>query len=230
MREENQALRETVAELKGAVDSLRVASAPLAAEPTEQPLPSDEELEAAFAEGRGAAKFKQVVDKAVSSATRRLKETEIDPLRNSGALALKELAGATLKDERYYKRYKKEIDAIANTLPVENLGNPQTWRYVYQAVVGGHADEIAKEAAEAALRQQRSDVGDGGAPGGTGRVPETPSPSSPSVKDVAGSEGEAALAYAKKDADEMVKRMRIPGVNNWAEYVAMGERLEAENG
>lgn len=232
-QEENRTLREQLAEMRGAIDAMRSAPPPPVVQPTaDEPFVSDEEIDEAVSEGKGAgAKFKKLVDQAVRKATAQLKATEIDPLRTGGMGALRELSAASLRSEKYYERYKKEIDAVAAQVPPENLGSPQTWRLIYQNVVGSHADEIAAEAAEAALRQSRAEASPSALPGSGGKDKDAGRPApSREVRDIAGSEGEAALRYKGTDADAMVKRMDIPGVTTWDEYIAMGERLEAENG
>jgi hypothetical protein len=235
MQEENRLMREQLAEMRGAVEAMRsmpptqvVTAGPAVAEP----FISDEEIDEAVSEGKGAGtKFRQLVNQAVGRAVAQVKETEIDPLRAAGLGSLKELAENSIKGEEYYTDYKREIDSVAAQVPAENLSNPQTWKLIYQNVVGSHTKEIAAKEVEAALRKQRTDVADPSLPGVTGqnRQVET-GPTAPKVRDYAGVEAENALRYKGANEDEMVKRMNIPGVTTWAEYVAMGERLEAENG
>ena len=230
LRSANAELREQLAEMRGAIDAMRHTPSPQpAAPPSSEPIVSDEEIDEAVSEGKGAgAKFRQLVDQAVKRATKQIKEAEIDPLRSYGTASLKELASVSIRSNKHYERYKKEIEAVASQVPAENLGNPQTWQLIYNNVVGAHADEIAAEAAEAAVRQRRDAGGEASLPG-TGKS-EAKAPPAPKARDFAGIEGESALRYKGVDEDELVKRMNIPGVTTWAEYVAMGERLEAENG
>jgi len=232
LRADNSALREQLAEMRGAVDALKAqphyVQVPGGGQPAETGV-SDEELDRAVSEGQGVGnKFRALVDQAVRHATSRIKAEEIDPLKSYGTSALKELASTSIRNLKYYPDYKKEIEMVAAQVPVENLGNPQTWQLIYNNVVGGHADEIETRAVEAAMRQKR-DVADGGAPSGGGRQTAAP-PKTVHAADLGGRDAEIALRNKGVSEDEMVQRMRIPGVTTWAEYVEMGERLERENG
>lgn len=227
---ESQALREQLAEMRGAVDALKSQPAPQPQVVTGSPEPviTDEEIDEAVSEGKGAGtKFRRLVDQAVQRATQRIQTEQIDPLRSTGIASLKELAAGSIKNNEYYNDYKAEIEKVAAQVPAENLGNPQTWQLIYQNVVGSHATEIANRKVEEALRQQRAG-GDNALPTGQHRQTET-APPAPRAKDVGGSDADIALRNKGVDEDELVKRMNIPGVTTWAEYVAMGERLEKEN-
>jgi len=156
---ENQ--RQFQAELRGYAERM-APPAPRAAEPTGEL--TDEQIQAALDEGR----MTQVqAMKLLSERTgKRVVMEHVEPLRKTGVSMMSDLTremaeASTVEREGqrspkypHAKRYEKEIkshldQAMGNGLAV----TPQVYEWAYRLAVGGHADELADERVEAALRR-----------------------------------------------------------------------------
>ena len=86
MRADSQALREQLAEMRGAVDALKSQPAQQVIQGPQvtESVITDEEIDEAVSEGKGAGtKFRRLVDQAVQRATQRIQTEQIDPLRST---------------------------------------------------------------------------------------------------------------------------------------------------
>jgi len=210
--------RQTVQGTLGAISETLTAlretrPVPVAAAPAAVEDVSDTEIDEALQAGRGAPVFRKMVDAAV----KRVRREEIDPLRQQMVSTATDLvANVATRDLRHYPKYKKEIDTMVAALPPETRVNPALWKWAHDVVVGQHVDEIAAEAVNAALRPaptpepmlRTARAGRGTPAGGAEATPD--------VYDVAGDEGEAALAHHGVDRDGFAKKL---GYKNWTDYM-----------
>jgi hypothetical protein len=192
--------------------------------------PTDADIDAAVMSGQGAAaRIRSMIDKAVNDTAQRLIKEHIEPLQNYGVSTIGELSRRiTVGSMPHYPRYKKEIDERLAALTPEVRANPAVIEMVYNSIVGVHATELAREAAEAAVRQaQEAATKPASGTPGSGASPAQ-RPTETEVPDVARIGGEAGLdALAHKgrggqDADSFAQSM---GYKSWADYMKMHEEL-----
>lgn len=121
---------------------------------------TDADIDSVVLTGQGAgARIRAMVDRAVNIATSRVIEQHVKPLQDYGVNTIGELSRRiTMGGMKHYDRYKKEIDERLNTLTPDVRANPVVIETIYNAVVGMHSDELAREAAEAAVRQAQEQV------------------------------------------------------------------------
>ena len=177
-------------------------------EPQGPALPSDEELDQAIATGQGAVpKIKALL----AAQEERIRKQYIDPLRDEGLSAIaginQEMARAKMP---HYEKYKSEIDAMLQALPVNVRLNPQVYEMCYKTVVGGHLDDIVTERLQQEARKATQPVE---VPGGRGRRPaqdEIPDAAdlSPGAAD--------ALAMIGRDQDDFARRL---GYKDWKDHI-----------
>lgn len=176
---------------------------------------SDEDIDTALAEGKGAKTFRKLVGAAVSALDRKY-DARAKRLEEISGTAIANIASdsARAKMKHYDKPYiKKEVDALLAQLPVENRLNPANHQLVYNAVVGAHMDEIVKEESEAAVRAANNKSSP--TPGGSsGRANE--SPTDETVKDVFGEESERELRARGRSIDSLAKAF---GFKDGKEYM-----------
>jgi hypothetical protein len=196
-----------------------------AAQPSARMI-TDEEIDQAVLSGQGAAaRIRALVDRAVAQATERVINEHVKPLQEYGVTTLSELSKrVTAGGMKHYDRFKKEIDERLQLLDPAVRANPAVIEMVYHAVVGAHADELTREAAEAAIRQAQESSGDStkaksGTPGtGAGVGNSREAEPVPDVAAVAGQEGLEALAHkghGGQSADEFARSL---GYASWADY------------
>lgn len=192
---------DTIRESLQALNNSRVQSgntAPVVQDAT------DEEIDTALAEGKGAKVFRKMMAaaKAELDAKYDARAREIEDTA-SGSLAGMALEMAKPKMKYYDKPYvKQEVDNYIKQMPANQRLNPQNHLVVYNAVVGAHMDKIVAEELEAAARKNRNTVG--AQPGGsTGRSNE--SPVHASVKEVFGDEAERELRSRGRSLESIAK-------------------------
>jgi len=156
----------------------------------------------------------------------KLRATYIDPLQ---ALGLDSIAGLTkemtVRRMPHYEKYKKEIDGYIALLPAASKLNPEAHMIAYRAVVGQHVDEIVEESRQKTLREQ-SDPANAGRPGGTtGRDTGGGKGKVPTVEEKFGADASEALRSVGRDEEGFARRL---GYKSWADYVAMTDKMEAE--
>jgi len=242
------AVSETAGQLTGVIGQLREGIEVLASRGPQQvvvqqqqhtaPLITDEQIDAAIANGESPAKLvRQLVDSQARDIRTGL-DARIAQLEEFGTNAIGGLQMERLKDRPYYKRFQKEIDQKLGALPAAYRANPDTINLIYQSVVGEHAGELEREAHESALRKAaEGDVpvneidvsrGGGSKPGGSGSN-RSSTPSIPTVEEFAGKEGVFALQHKErgKDGDSYAQTM---GYKDWAHMISQYETLKAEQG
>ena len=185
---------------------------PQAAEPTIDNV-TDEELEDVIARGQGGAKIRKMVKAEIAG----LKRQFIDPLEQVGLGAIanltEQVASAGMP---HYKRFEKEIKTRLAAVPAASRLNPEVHKWVYNAIVGEHAEELANEAAEAAVRKSRepAQTGGGGSTRSTGGI--AGNHGVPTVAEAFGSQAEMALRTVGRTPDAQYQRM---GYKSYADYL-----------
>ena len=212
---------DTVRESLQALQSARTYEAPRAEVVIEDA--SDEEIEAALAEGKGVKTFRKMINAAVANLdkkydarARKIEETATGSLSGMAA----EMAKPKMK--HYAKDYiKKEVDAYAQRLSAEQRMNPENYIVVYNAVVGANMDKIVAEELEASKRKDRNL--DGAKPGGSsGRTNE--SPVAPTVKEVFGDEAERELRSRGRSIDSVARAFGM----STEDYLKLARENEGE--
>jgi ABC-type transporter Mla subunit MlaD len=190
---------------------------------------TDEEIDRAVLSGQGAAqRIRALVDRAVNAATERIIKERVQPLEEFGVRALGDVTQRVVATSmKYYNRFKKEIDEQLNTLAPAARSNPLVIETIYNAVVGRHAEELANEAAEAAVRQAQEQTkapapGTGAGGQATERTDEVPT-----LQDFLGpaaNEAKEALQHKVQgaDADAFARSL---GYKDWASYMKMYQEL-----
>jgi hypothetical protein len=207
-----------------------VVQQPFSGQPAGQPVDLDAEIDHAVLTGSGAAqRIRALVDREVNKA--------IKPLQDYGVNTIGELSRrVTTTGMKYYQRYKKEIDERLAILSPDTRANPVVIETVYNSVVGQHADELAKEAAEAAVRQAQEPPAKPAVAGtGTTGAPKEAS-DVPDIETFLGSkreEGFEALQH-KGDGRQNVSQddfARSMGYKDWATYMkTYQDLLNSEGG
>jgi hypothetical protein len=195
---------------------------------------TDQEIDAAVLQGQGAAaRIRALVDRAVNAATSRIIEQHVKPLQEYGVNTLSELSRrVTAGRMKYYDRFKKEIDERLNALSPDVRANPVVIETIYNAVVGAHADELAREAAEAAVRQaQDASQQTGKSEPGTGAGREALEKDSdvPSIDKYLGpllGDGLEALQHKGPGVDPDAFARGL-GYKDWAHYMKSYQELLA---
>lgn len=217
-------LAESMSELKGLVQGM--ASRPAAAAPVatiEEHDLTDEEINRAFQGEDGSnpaavirALSERVASKRGSQLEQQLRQLETYGVQNFAHFA-EQTVTALPHFRRFEKEIRKEVDNYSQHIPATR-GMPLVWKGAYDLVLGRHADELANEAAEEAVRRARETGGlVANLPGNEPKEPQKLSDGSPvpSAKDVGGTEAEAALRYKKTDQDRLASAM---GYETWAQF------------
>lgn len=207
----------TVRESLQALNSSRVYEPARADAPAIEDA-SDEEIESALAEGKGAKIFRKAIDAAVKRLDAKY-DARAANLENTAGSSLSNMAARLAKPlMKYYdKSYiKKEVDEYVRQLPARDRLNPENYIVVYNAVVGAHMDEIVSEERESALRAAASKPGV--KPGDTsGR--STDSPTELSVKETFGEEAERELRNRGRSIDRIAQAFGFKDGKEYMKYV-----------
>jgi hypothetical protein len=167
-------------------------------------------------ESNPGAAIKEMLERT-TTAERQRYEAQLAQIRQYGVENFAHFAEAAIRDRPNYKRYEKEIRGELDKVDPALRGSPQAWDYAYSLIVGRHAEELANEAAEEAVRKARETGVDSNLPGNT--TPAEPPKLStgepvPTPKEL-GPETEAALRYKRTDPDALARSMGH--YENWAE-------------
>jgi hypothetical protein len=177
--------------------------------PTRRGPISEEELETAFQEGKGAAKMKELMN----SMAQELVETHINPLRQTGLQAIAANTMEMLKPRMpHFDRYQKEIQVFLDAYPPDLRVNAQAIRAAYDTVVGSHLEELAEERVQQHIRQAAAPVvKPGGSQRGRGNREDTVA----EADEIA----PGALQGIGRTEEEFARKL---GYKSWAEYQKVG--------
>lgn len=185
---------------------------------------SEQELDEALDQGKGAAKFTRAMDLRVRKQDK-LIQAKLAEIEEKGVAAISGIAKEmALSKMPHYKKYKSEVDAYIDQLPPAAKLNGPVYKVAYDAVVGSHMDEIVKADREAILRE----VANPNAvtlPGKPARGQEGDEGKIPTVEELFGKEAAEALVAVGRSSDQHAQRM---GYKSWAEYAKWVKGSEEE--
>lgn len=207
---------DTLSRLEGYVQGAG-ALAPQPTAPTApEPVITDEDINRAIAEGENpAGRIRAMIDRAVTK-TAELAAERIKGLEEYGSSNFAAFAEAQARNWPNFKRFEKEIRAEIDKVNPQLKGNPQAWEYAYNIVRGRHADELANEAAEEAIRRAKEEAPPS-LPGSQVEPPKLSDGSDvPTPADLGGQEAVAALRYRGLDQERYAQGM---GYASWADYI-----------
>lgn len=193
----------TIRESLQALNSSRVHEAPRIDAPVFEDA-SDEDLDAALAEGKGAKVFRKAIDAAVKRVEAKYDARQANLEATAGA-SLSNMAARMAKPlMKYYDKpyIKKEVDAYIAQLPPKDKLNPENFVVVYNAVAGAHMDEIIADEREAALRAAANKSAP--TPGGASGRSNT-SPVEATVEEEFGAEAARELRNRGRDLDKIAR-------------------------
>ena len=204
----------TIRESLQALNSSRVHEAPHPTAPTFEDA-TDEELEFALAEGKGAKVFRKAIDAAVKRVEAKYDARQTN-LEQTAGTSLSNMAARMAKPlMKYYDKpyIKKEVDAYIAQLPAKDKLNPENFVVVYNAVAGAHMDELIADEREAALRAaaNKSAPVPGGASGRSNA-----SATDPTVEDTFGPEAARELRNRGRNLDRIAQAF---GFKDGKEYM-----------
>lgn len=215
----------SLSELRAGVEALASRQPQVVVAPSQQVAPaavpiSDEEIDQAVASGQNvASRIRALVDRAVNASAERIMRDHIEPLRNFGVTTLADLSHKVAASGMpKYVKYKKEIDERLGQLSPELRANPEAIKMIHDAVVGSHADDIEREAAEAAVRKAQEPAAT--ATPGTGAAPGTSRDKGdiPTLVDVGGQEGLEALKHKGRGGMNQDALAQSMGYKDWNDY------------
>ena len=195
---------------------------------------TDEEIDAALANGSGAKAFRKAINAGVEKVRRELTAQNAQ-LQNVGYSSIGALAAEVAKPKmKYYDRtvngvkiaekvenYVKQLDPASRT-------NPGSYIAAYNVVVGENHDAIVAEEVEAALRQARTPSNVPVPPSGSGRTNGSPIEQSP--EEVFGKEAMDALRFKGLDADSYARKLGYADAKAYAKLAREQEdEMERES-
>lgn len=187
--------------------------------------PTDEEIEAAMQEGRGAAMMRRLAAIEGEKRERELLARHINPLRETGVSALSKLTEDSVKARLpYYNKYQDEIRGYLGQLPADALTNPNVYEVAYAKVVADHLDEIVTERVRAV--QGAADDAVVSDPIAALLRPvktEEKGEKVPSVEELCGADAAQALKSRNQSPDAFARQL---GYESWAAYAKVAKDLE----
>jgi hypothetical protein len=185
----------------------------------------DDELENAIAEGRGSSKS---IRRAINAAVEKVRREEVAPLRSVGLGAIAKLTKhLATKEMKFYDRYKREIDAAINELPVDQRLDPDLLIAIHNTIAG-RPENIERMIAEERERALRSSTEDGGVERpGARRGDADRTPAVPSVREFLGEAAADALEAANRSPDRYAQGL---GYRDWSNLVEEHRKLGTPGG
>lgn len=229
--DEFKTFQATITDTLGTIrESLQVLNSARVHEPARPAAPTyedatDEEIESALAEGKGAKVFRKMVDAAVKRVETKYDARQSD-LELTAGTSLSNMAARMAKPlMKYYDKpyIKKEVDSYIANLPAKDKLNPENFVVVYNAVAGAHMDEIIADEREAALRAAAAKSAP--VPGGaSGRA--NSSAVEPTVEEEFGPEAARELRSRGRDIDRIAQAF---GFKDGKEYMAYKRESEGSD-
>jgi len=217
------------------VQSHQPEAPPMAAEIT------DEGLDAAVAEGKGAGHIKELIDRRVAAAKREA-AAEIGTVREYGTTMLGSLAertfiaGLSEADKKLLVRYEKEVRGLLSQCEPALRGHPDTWQACFNNVKGVHSDELANERVEGELRRRADEATAAAAPqpgSRTARGASGGSDDDDAIPTVAEVLGDKAEFFGEMDEADFIRRINrgkpaSQKYKDWNDYVTRGRAIDKE--
>jgi hypothetical protein len=200
-----------------------------------EPELSDEQIEQAIAEGKGAGMLRELARREAARATAQLQREAVDPLaarvNGAGMTAIARHAIVLAKpDMPYYERYRGEIDRELAKMSDDLKLEPGNIRYVHDIIAGGHIQELLAEERERVTRQFRDDP-----TSLPGLRPTAPAgPKVPSAEELFGRGSTSARMVRDAGGEEAFvahnARRNKAAAQTWAEYVARYQAMHGTEG
>jgi len=215
------------------LESSQRPAAPAQPAATDMTTWSDEQLQEAVDRGElSVAKMTRVI---TERATKHLESTRLDRLeqvgsQQIGSLSMAVAQGMTYGDDApealrgkpmmpHYKRYEKEIKDVLATYPKGTVLTTEHIQGAYRYVIGGHAEELAAEREEQAIRRASAPKPEPGVTTGRGgRTVTSGRDEMPAPAELFGTEYMKALGE-KGDVDAWCKKLGYKG--GYKEYAAL---------
>jgi hypothetical protein len=158
LRDQVTQLTDTISQLRGALEYAaarpQAAVAPIPV--PELPDVSDDEINQAISDERNPAQAIRKLAERMSKQTEARLVREVEQLKVTGLTSIAKLAEQQIATSLpHFKEYEKEIRTLMQSVPQTSQADPEAWRLAYHTVLGMHADERERRAAEAAVRQAR---------------------------------------------------------------------------
>lgn len=228
-REELQAQSETLlSRIQGMLEGAAASRQPITvAAPTAPAGPNFAEINEAIAEGRGAERIAEIVERTVRAQVGAAVAEHVDPLRTVGLSNMEQLARAqALSSKKHAKKYEREINALMQPLDPGSKSSVDAWNKAYAMAVGLHADELEKEAVEAAVRQYSAQRVESSPQSGSAPVDDDGTPL-PTMEDAFGKEWIHALAEKGQTADDWARKA---GYADAKTYLKLYKQMDAYKG
>lgn len=239
-RSEFSALDGRLAKLTESIEQLASRPVVVQAAAPEAPLPptdvADEDIDAAIAEGKGAARVKELISRKIDAAKREM-AGELGTFRNYGTTMLGSLAERTFvaaldqEDKALFTRFEKEVRGLVNQCDPALRGHPDTWETSFNAVVGQHRHEISAERVEAERRRiAEESAAPPPTPGNSG------SPRSSDVNEAAPTIQELAGEFphlGDMTEDEFIRKINRgkpsrQRYKDWNDYITRGREIDKQ--
>jgi len=179
---------------------------------------SDDEFEKAVNEGGpGAATVVRKRMKAEAARASQSLAQELNTIKSHGLSSIAHLTRSQLQAKPLYARYKKEVDQALDALDPVLQTNPQVLDSVYAMVIGQHAEEIAQEKVQEALRNVPVPTEE---PTSKTRYVSKKGEKIPTPEDVWGKDGMDALEsrYQSRSEAAVERFINSQGYATWEQY------------
>ncbi len=179
---------------------------------------TDDELEEALQLGKGAEKFRKMVNAGVE----RVKREVLGPELTAGFAAITGLTKEVVASKMpYYTRFQKEIDEYIGALGPQQQLQPASYKAAHDYVVGLHVTELLAEQGETTRRQGNPPPQGGQQGGANSRTTGAGRGQPESFQFSADNQG--ALAVKGYTPDQQAQRM---GYKGWSDYMDKTKDIE----
>ena len=186
-----------------------------AAEPELTDADINKALQAADEGTNPAAIIRALAEKTAARSTARV-EQQLQALQDYGVQNFQTFAEAQVRALPHFKRFEKEIRTEIDKLQPALRGSAQAWEYAYQLVRGRHADEMANEAAEEAVRKAKEQFPSAAPPAQQEPPKLKDGRPVPTAQDLGGHVAVEALAIKGMTEEDFAKKM---GYESWKDVV-----------
>jgi hypothetical protein len=117
---------------------------------------------------KGAELSERMAKEMADEVAFNFRKTHLEPANEMMLGRFEEDALASISSKKHYKRYEAQIQKVLAQIAPQFRARKDVVKACYERVIGEHAEELEKEAGEAAVRQA-ADAGGGVGPEGAGR-------------------------------------------------------------
>ena len=155
----------------------------------------------------------------VNRAVEKVRKEEVEPLRHQGTAALASIARQTAINSGtmpYLDKFKKDVDAAFEKLPLVQRTTPEAYQACYQFVIGSRTQDIVKEETEKAIRQGRAATPESQPPASGGRAAATTPEGKTAMAQIFDEDATVALREQGKTPDEFARKMGYKSAEDYA--------------